>query len=140
MRSNNETSTAVTPYEDSPSLPVMGVGLLDNASSHKVEGSLKDVKIYFQLLKDNIEFVGGTASWDVRISSNRKEVIIRHIAFGTVSEVRFPYNAPNVKIYWVSFSLCNSVHEYFEFVQKGNVILSGQENEATPPTRVDVRL
>lgn len=131
-RSANETSTAVTPAEASTELTVFGVGVLANEVSHTAQGRLKDAKTYFQLLKEHIEFDG--AVWDVTVSANRQDVIIRHCGFGSISGVRFPYNAANVKNHWVAFQIHRTVLEYFQWVSEGNIMLRGEENTETPPS------
>jgi hypothetical protein len=134
-RSANETSTAMTPAEVSLDAPVIGVGILDNADSLTAGGRLKDAKTYFELLKKHIEFDGG-GGWDVLIVANRREVVIRQDALGSMLTVRFPYTAANVKFHWVAFELHSSVLDYFNWVSEGNVVLTGDEDATTPPSQI----
>ena len=101
-------------------LIVSGHALASSASSHTPASTLKEAKEYYELFRENIMFLGG-AGFDVTVSSDRKYVVIRHVAFSSsVEDVRIPYNARSIKNHWVSFQLYgNKVLDYFNWVKSG---------------------
>lgn len=136
FRSASETSTAVTPAE--PDLRVVGhavvsAGIVNSTISNSVEGALKDVREYFNLLKDHIDHFGG-ANYDVVIRK-KKEVIIKHSPFSSgLQEVVFPYNSSSVKNHWIVF--CSFEYDcgaYFQWAFTEENIAEGREGEITPP-------
>lgn len=142
LRRSNETSTATTPVEIDMTVHGQGVGgLAVTALTPAVV--LKEASVYFELLKSNIIGLGGLG-FDVFIrhrldGSDLADCVIRHKAFGRVSEATFRYTAFDLKNQWVSFSLMYSqserVLDYFTWLQNHQIV-SGHEGIETPPSKI----
>lgn len=141
LRRSNETSTIPTPSNETE-MVVYGQGIVGGlvVAPAQVVG-LKEASFYFALLKRNIEGLGGV-SFDVvirRYSGQRSDCVIRHKAFGSVSEVSFPYTAMDLKNQWASFRLIYDgseiMSDYFNWLKTYQNI-TGHESLDTPPSLV----